>query len=122
MALHISSLNSGSNGNCYYLANEEDAILVDVGLNCRETEKRMARLGLSMSKVRAIFISHEHLLYLRLACFLPVKRCLYITPDPAGGVSRCRLTCEFKLMNVSALRSHIPAFPKLHDASEPLPL
>ena len=60
MSLYISSLNSGSNGNCYYIGNEQEAILVDAGISCRETEKRMKRSGLSMDIVKAIFISHEH--------------------------------------------------------------
>src|SRR3954464_6159640 len=60
MPVFIASLNSGSNGNCYYVGNESEAVLVDAGISCRETEKRMARLGLSMSHVKAIFISHEH--------------------------------------------------------------
>ena len=60
MSLFIASLNSGSNGNCYYIGNEREAILVDAGISCRETERRMNRLGLSMQKVKAIFVSHEH--------------------------------------------------------------
>ena len=60
MSLYVASLNSGSNGNCYYISNDEEAILIDAGISCRETERRMRRLGLSMSKVRAIFITHEH--------------------------------------------------------------
>jgi len=60
MSLFISSLNSGSNGNCYYVGNQNEAILVDAGLTCRETEKRMKQVGLSMLNVKAIFISHEH--------------------------------------------------------------
>ncbi len=125
MALHISSLNSGSNGNCYYLANEMDAILVDVGLNCRETEKRMARLGLTMNKVRAIFISHEHSDHI---CGLPViarkyQLPVYITP---GTRLSGRLSLQDDL--VRSFNAHecisigdlkITAFPKLHDASEP---
>ncbi len=60
MSLFISSLNSGSNANCYYIGNSQEAILVDAGLSCRETEKRMKQLGLSMDNVKALFISHEH--------------------------------------------------------------
>src|SRR5688572_33246812 len=60
MSLHIASLNSGSNGNCYYVANATEAVLIDVGISCREVEKRMMRLGLDMQQVKAIFISHEH--------------------------------------------------------------
>ena len=60
MSLFISSLNSGSNANCYYVGNSQEAVLVDAGLSCRETEKRMKQLGLSMDAVKALFISHEH--------------------------------------------------------------
>jgi len=60
MSLFITSLNSGSNGNCYYVGNDEEAVLVDVGISCKEIEKRMRRLGLSIQKVKAIFVSHEH--------------------------------------------------------------
>src|SRR5450432_4105585 len=60
MSLFIASLNSGSNGNCYYIGNSEEAVFVDAGLSCRETEIRMKRLGLKMGQVKAIFISHEH--------------------------------------------------------------
>jgi phosphoribosyl 1,2-cyclic phosphodiesterase len=60
MNLYLSSLNSGSNGNCYYVGNEHNAVLIDAGISCRETERRMKRLGLSLLNVRAIFITHEH--------------------------------------------------------------
>src|SRR5579859_1018496 len=60
MPIYITSINSGSNGNCYYVGNDTEAILVDAGISCRETERRMKRLGLSMERVKAIFVSHEH--------------------------------------------------------------
>src|SRR3712207_6061320 len=60
MSLFICSLNSGSNGNCYYIGNSTEAILVDVGISCREVEQRMKARSLSMDRVRAIFVSHEH--------------------------------------------------------------
>src|SRR3954449_12418179 len=60
MSLFITSLNSGSNGNCYYIGNNTEAILVEAGISCREIERRMKRLGLSMQKGRAVFVSHEH--------------------------------------------------------------
>jgi hypothetical protein len=39
MSLYIASLNSGSNANCYYIGNSREAVLVDAGLSCRETER-----------------------------------------------------------------------------------
>ena len=59
MNIYLASLNSGSNGNCYYVGNDHDAVLIDAGISCRETERRMTRSGLSIRKVRAIFISHD---------------------------------------------------------------
>ena len=61
MSLFITSLNSGSNGNCYYVGNSNEAVLVDVGISCKEVELRMKRLDLSLDKIKAIFISHEQI-------------------------------------------------------------
>ena len=44
MPLFTASLNSGSSGNCYYVANESEAVLIDAGISCREIEKRMENL------------------------------------------------------------------------------
>ena len=60
MSLFTASLNSGSNANCYYVGNREEGVLIDAGLSCRETERRMKQLSLSLEKVKALFVSHEH--------------------------------------------------------------
>jgi phosphoribosyl 1,2-cyclic phosphodiesterase len=125
MALFITSLNSGSNGNCYYVGNGQEAVLVDAGISCRETETRMKRLGLSMSTVKAIFVSHEHTDHVRGVPVLAGKYNLpvYITLGTLRG-------CRFRLPKnlIYSFASHQPvsvgglsvtAFPKLHDASEP---
>ena len=65
MPLDICSIASGSNGNCYYIGNDSEAVLVDVGISCREVEKRMARQELTMDRVKAIFVSHEHTDHIR---------------------------------------------------------
>lgn len=33
MLLYFASLNSGSNGNCYYLGATRDAVLIDAGIS-----------------------------------------------------------------------------------------
>lgn len=123
--LYITSLNSGSNGNCYYVGNDTEAVLIDAGISCKETEIRMTRLGLSMLKVKALFISHEHSDHIRGVCVMAKKYNLpvYITPGTL-------LNCKFKLKQelIHHLRSfetvkvgalEVTAFPKVHDAAEP---
>jgi phosphoribosyl 1,2-cyclic phosphodiesterase len=125
MSLFITSLNSGSNGNCYYIGNDREAILVDAGISCRETEKRMKRLGLLMNKVKAIFVSHEHSDHIRGISVLAKKYQfpVYITPTTLkhGGLSLeehlVRSFNSYKSVRVGELS--VTAFPKFHDASEP---
>ena len=125
MSLHITSLNSGSNGNCYYIGNDEEAILVDAGISCRETEKRLKRLGLSMTKIKAIFVSHEHGDHITGVSVLAKKYQLpvYIT---ASTHTHGRLQLEkhlvktFEAHNPATIgRLSITAFPKFPDASDP---
>ncbi len=58
--VEICAIASGSNGNCYYIGNHENAILVDAGVNCKQILSKMKISGLSPSKLRGIFITHEH--------------------------------------------------------------
>jgi len=125
MSLFITSLNSGSNGNCYYVGNEKEAILVDAGISCREIERRLKRLGLSISKVKAVFVSHEHTDHISGLQVLINKHRLpvYIT---AATLTNAGLRLDEKL--VMCFTAHEPvvignlnitAFPKLHDACDP---
>ncbi len=125
MALFIASLNSGSNGNCYYIGNKQEAILIDAGISCRETEKRMLRLGLSLKKVKAIFISHEHTDHISGLPLLAKKHQLpvYITNQTnlkvklEGDDYKIQHFNPFEPIAVGDLQ--ITAFPKMHDAIDP---
>lgn len=125
MSLFITSLNSGSNGNCYYIGNDWDAVLVDAGISCRETEKRMKRLGLSMHQVRAIFVSHEHTDHIR---GIPVIARKYRLPVYITAATLLSGGLQLNAQQVISFSAYAPvqvgsltvtAFPKFHDASEP---
>ena len=125
MCLQIASLNSGSNANCYYIGNSNEAILIDAGLSCRETEKRMRRLGLDISFVKAIFISHEHCDHIAGLRVLSKKYRLpvYITNNT---LRNCGFEIEkdlvFSFMHsgpVSVGELSIIPFTKSHDAHDP---
>jgi phosphoribosyl 1,2-cyclic phosphodiesterase len=125
MPLYLSSLNSGSNGNCYYISNGAEAVLIDAGISCRETERRMIRLGLPIGKVKAIFITHEHTDHTRGAEVLSRKHGIpvYITGATYGN---SRLNLDPQMMRPFTAGIPVPVgglqvhpFTKLHDASEP---
>ena len=124
MALFFTSLASGSNGNCYYIGNEREAVLVDAGITCREVERRMERLGLQPQKLKAIFVSHEHSDHIRGLNLISKKYNLpvYITPETYRF---CPVPVERHLVKnfvafepITVGQLVIKAFPKLHDASD----
>jgi phosphoribosyl 1,2-cyclic phosphodiesterase len=125
MSLQIASLNSGSNANCYYVGNNNEAVLIDAGLSCRETEKRMKDRGLEMEKIKAIFITHEHADHISGLTGLSRKFKLpvYITdstmrncPTPVEQDQRCSFE-HAKSVSIGGLT--ILPFTKSHDADDP---
>lgn len=125
MSLFAASLNSGSNGNCYYIGNPEGGVLIDAGLSCKETEKRMKRLGLNIRKIMGIFITHEHTDHIFGAASLSKKYSLpvYITQKTLEqGKIKLRedLIYSFRAYeSISLGNLTITAFPKQHDAVDP---
>ena len=124
MALYFTSLNSGSNGNCYYVGTQTDAVLIDVGLSCRETEKRMKQLGLNMKTVKAIFVSHEHGDHIKGVSTLANKYSLpvYITSRTAKQGPRLisHLSKNFTAKEKVIIGDlQVTPFLKYHDATDP---
>jgi phosphoribosyl 1,2-cyclic phosphodiesterase len=125
MALSYCSLNSGSNGNCYYIGNETEAVLIDAGISCRETERRMKKLGLNILNLKAIFITHEHADHITGMAGLSKKFHLpvYITPLT---FRECHIPIEESLLKpfyaeqtIHLGSLEVTAFSKFHDAVEP---
>ncbi|WP_069658539.1 MBL fold metallo-hydrolase [Arcticibacter eurypsychrophilus] len=125
MSVSIASINSGSNGNCYYVGNQEGAVLIDAGISCKEIELRMNRLGLAMKSVKAIFVSHEHSDHIRGIDVLSRKYQIPVYLNLTMIHNGC-VRVEKELVKV--YEAHIPvtignmqitAFPKFHDACDP---
>jgi phosphoribosyl 1,2-cyclic phosphodiesterase len=125
MKLFTTAIASGSNGNCYYVGNENEAVLIDAGISCREIEQRMKRLELSMHKVKALFISHEHTDHIRGARVLSKKYKLpvYLTPatllNANLDVSHPFYVHISPHVPVKIGKLNVTAFPKYHDARDP---
>ncbi|MCM1087683.1 MAG: MBL fold metallo-hydrolase [Muribaculaceae bacterium] len=58
--MRLCSIASGSSGNCIYTGSDTTHLLIDVGISGRRIEAGIARLGLRMSDIDGIFLTHEH--------------------------------------------------------------
>lgn len=127
MSLFVASLNSGSNGNCYYIGNDEEGVLVDVGISCREVEKRLKRLEIPISRIKAIFVTHEHGDHVHGVPAISKKHKLpvYITPGTIlygnlGNEIESSLIHSFKpYESIKVGKLSITGFPITHDANDP---
>jgi phosphoribosyl 1,2-cyclic phosphodiesterase len=127
MSLFVATLNSGSNGNCYYIGNDEEGVLVDVGISCREVEKRLKRLEIPIARIKAIFVTHEHGDHVHGVPAISKKHKLpvYITPGTIlygnlGNEIESSLIHSFTpYESVTIGKLSITGFPITHDANDP---
>lgn len=61
------SLGSGSCGNCYFIANDNDAIIIDCGVSIRRFKKKLVEYGLKIGKIKGIAITHDHADHIKAA-------------------------------------------------------
>ena len=78
MGVTVSMLASGSRGNCAIVASTRTRILVDAGISCRETFKRMKSMGEDPRSLAAILITHEHSDHVYGLATLAKKLCIPI--------------------------------------------
>jgi phosphoribosyl 1,2-cyclic phosphodiesterase len=123
--LNICAIASGSNGNCYYIGNSQEAILVDSGISARQTIARMLLKNLDPSLIKAIFITHEHADHtcgarvmskkLKVPVYLTSQT--YMAMHPHSRPMAPRFFNPGIQINIGSL--HIFPFLKRHDAAEP---
>lgn len=58
--MRLCSIASGSSGNCVYVGSDATHLLIDVGISCKRIETGVAKLGLKLSEIDGVFITHEH--------------------------------------------------------------
>ena len=124
------SLGSGSCGNCYYLATETDAIILDCGVSLRRFKKNMLEYGMKVGKTQGILITHDHADHIKAAGKISKEYGIpvYATSLVHEGMDRNwqnsvkvpeenRRTVELGVpFQLGEFR--ITAFPIPHDASE----
>ena len=54
------SLSSGSNGNCYYIGNEQVSFLIDLGIGGRTIKKRLTGYDIAVDTIDFVLVTHDH--------------------------------------------------------------
>lgn len=59
--MRITSIASGSTGNCIYINSDNAHIIVDAGISKKRIEEGLNTFGISLNEIDAILITHEHI-------------------------------------------------------------
>ena len=122
--IRLSVLGSGSGGNAFILESPNGMLLLDAGFSAKELTRRASVLGIDLSRLTAVVLTHEHGDHssgaLRLAgrWGVPIAategtlRALALAPDSPRVVLRGSSVTEIGPFSVESCRT-------LHDAAEP---
>jgi len=127
VAVKLTILGSGSNGNASFVETEETRLLVDVGFSGRQIRQRLATIGRVPENLTAILITHEHsdhitgLAVIAEKAGLPVY-CNRATRDEIVRITGAKL--DFRLFvtggGFEVGDINVETFSVPHDAQDPV--
>lgn len=120
------ALASGSSGNCFYIEQGNDAVLIDAGMNAKNIFDKIEKSNINLKKIKGIFITHEHIDHVRGADVFARKMDIPVFATK-GTIKNCNLCSDEKLINlinndatIKIGKLKIKAFVKSHAAKEPI--
>ena len=72
-AFEFISLASGSSGNCYYLGNGKQGVLIDAGISTRRIVQGLKKEGIELKSLMGILVTHNHNDHIRALDLLTSK-------------------------------------------------
>ncbi len=124
--MEICALASGSSGNCFYIENNNQAVLIDAGISTRQIIDRLYIIGKNPFNVKGIFITHEHSDHIRGADVFARKFNVPIF-STKKTIEICNLCSNEDLINpinndeiIKISGMEIQAFSKSHRAADPI--
>ncbi|MCP4669161.1 MAG: MBL fold metallo-hydrolase, partial [Deltaproteobacteria bacterium] len=124
--MKFSVLASGSKGNSCYFQTEHARILIDGGLSCRETERRLHSVGVEANSLDALILTHEHGDHMKGAgplarrFGLPVyssRKTFDRGRKALGNIERPVVIQTGQTLTINDLM--VETFTKCHDAADP---
>ncbi len=117
------SLNSGSNGNSYFIGAEDYGILVDAGISASMICSRLNIVGRDIQCVKALFLTHSHIDHVRGVAQLmkryniPVyasEDCVSVMNDSCKTTNMTLFNVVTPIINIEGLK--IESFYTEHDS------
>lgn len=104
--LIFESFSSGSCGNCYYLGDGLDGLLIDAGVSLRRLKKYLEEMGLNYDSFSAVLVTHAHLDHIRHLGSYCKKLCkpAYTTSD----IHNCLAHHPFTMDYIASCRRVLP--------------
>lgn len=124
--MKICSLASGSKGNCLYIETGDTRVLIDAGLSLRETLLRMENVGIDVTRINAVLVTHEHIDHIRSAGSFARKFNVpvfasHMVYAKADKYFKKTQVCEFESGTVINFRDvQIDPIPITHDSCDPV--
>lgn len=125
--MRFSVLGSGSKGNATYLEAGDTAILIDAGMSGIELQRRLTAIGVELSSIDAIFITHEHNDHIHGAGVLSRRLKIPVYANPAtfsAANSTLNKLAAYQEFNTGASFHFrdiaIHPFSISHDAADPV--
>ncbi len=121
------SLQSGSNGNCFYVETEKIRLLIDAGISGKAAQQRLAEHGRDIRDVDALFVTHDHSDHSRCIGVFQRKfgMPIYTTQktlaaiQQSGKVGTLSEVRFFEAGDVCALGDvHVHSIPTPHDSAD----
>lgn len=122
--IKVSTLFSGSSGNCTLLRTDNTAVLVDCGKNCKAVCEGLKQEGLELSDISAIFVTHEHKDHIS-ALDVMMRKCpipIHVTSPSAPELCRGISAAENAVVHSGVLYEErvgditVASFPLPHDS------
>ena len=126
--LTLTTLASGSSGNCLLLSAGETHLLVDAGISCQRICRSLRDLGVDPSALSGVLVTHEHTDHIAGLATLTKQFRLPVYASPGTGRHLCyRIAALEDVLHTCAPGGAftvgglaVETFPTLHDAAEPM--